>query len=70
MAGELKAKLATTGALGLPVLSLAEERHYNTFFRLQNPAIIAGLREKFPDLPEQHSPREVFVHLRKLRNQW
>jgi hydroxyacylglutathione hydrolase len=54
----------------MPVLSLAEERHYNTFFRLQNPAIIAGLREKFPDLPEQPSPREVFAHLRKLRNQW
>ncbi len=70
VAGELKAKLANTAALDMPVMSLAEERHYNAFFRLQNPAIIAGLREKFPDLPEQPSAREVFVHLRKLRNQW
>jgi hydroxyacylglutathione hydrolase len=54
----------------MPVLSLADEKRYNTFFRLQNPAIIAGLREKFPELPEQPSPREVFIHLRKLRNQW
>jgi len=69
-AADLKSRLAGTAALEMPVMSLAEEKHYNTFFRLQNPAIIAGLRQKFPQLPEQPTPREVFIHLRKLRNQW
>ena len=54
----------------MPVTTLAEEKRFNTFFRLQNPEIIAGLREKFPDLPENPTPREVFVHLRALRNKW
>ena len=34
----------------MPVTTLAEEKQFNTFFRLQNPAIIAGLRQHFPDL--------------------
>jgi hydroxyacylglutathione hydrolase len=70
VAGELHGALADTAALDMPVMSLAQEKRYNTFFRLQNPVIIAGLREKFPQLPEQPTPREVFIHLRQLRNQW
>jgi hydroxyacylglutathione hydrolase len=70
VAGQLQARLAGTAPLDMPVMSLADEKRYNTFFRLQNPSIIAGLREKFPELPEAPSPREVFVHLRKLRNSW
>ncbi len=54
----------------MPVTTLSEERQFNTFFRLQNPRIIAGLRERFPDLPEQPTPREVFICLRSLRNNW
>jgi hydroxyacylglutathione hydrolase len=54
----------------MPLTTLADEQRFNTFFRLGNPEIIAGLRQHFPDLPEQPSPREVFVRLRELRNKW
>lgn len=67
------ALLARTQALGgaeVPVMTLADERRYNTFFRLQNPAVIARLRERFPELPEQPSAEQVFLHLRELRNHW
>jgi hydroxyacylglutathione hydrolase len=56
--------------LDLPITTLAEEKQFNTFLRLTNPAIIAGLREQFPDLPPEPTPREVFVALRALRNKW
>jgi hydroxyacylglutathione hydrolase len=69
-ARDMAAQLAATTALDMPVTTLGEEKHFNTFLRLQNPVIIAGLREQFPDLPEQPSPREVFVALRTLRNKW
>jgi hydroxyacylglutathione hydrolase len=52
------------------ITTLAEEKRVNTFFRLQNPAIIAKLREKFPDIGEQPDARTVFVKLRELRNKW
>jgi len=52
------------------VTTLAEEKQINTFFRLQNPTVIARLRTAFPDLPEQPDPRTVFLKLRELRNQW
>jgi hydroxyacylglutathione hydrolase len=52
------------------VTTLAEEKHVNTFFRLQNPEVIARLREKFPDIGEQPDARTVFVKLRELRNNW
>jgi len=52
------------------VTTLAEELRINTFFRLQQPALIAGLREKFPDLPERPDAQTVFVRLRELRNRW
>jgi hydroxyacylglutathione hydrolase len=66
----LRAELANRAALDMPVTTLGEEKRFNTFFRLQNPEIIAGLRQRFPDLPEQPTPREVFVSLRALRNKW
>lgn len=53
-----------------PITTLGEEKRINTFFRLQNPQIIAGLREVFPDLPGEPGPREVFLRLRELRNRW
>ena len=54
----------------MPLMTLADEKRFNTFFRLHSPQIIAGLRAKFPDLAEQPTPREVFVRLRSLRNSW
>ena len=42
----------------------------NAFLRLQNPVIIAKLREQFPELGERPDARTVFVKLRELRNRW
>ncbi len=52
------------------VTTVGLEKEINTFFRLHNPTVIARLREAFPDLPDDPSPREVFVKLRDLRNSW
>lgn len=54
----------------VPVTTLGEEKRVNTFFRLQNPVVIARLREAFPDLGEQPDARTVFIRLRELRNRW
>jgi len=52
------------------VTDLATEREVNSFFRLRSPALIAHLREAFPDLPAEPDPRAVFLKLRELRNRW
>jgi hydroxyacylglutathione hydrolase len=52
------------------VTTLAEEKQFNSFFRLTNPSLIARLRARFPDLPENPDARTVFVKLRELRNSW
>jgi len=52
------------------VTTLAEEKRFNTFFRLTSPSLIAKLRESFPDLPEQPDAKTVFLKLRELRNTW
>jgi hydroxyacylglutathione hydrolase len=52
------------------VSKLGDEKHINSFFRLQSPSIIEHLRKKFPDLPAQPSEKEVFLALRKLRDDW
>ena len=52
------------------VTTLGEEKRVNAFFRLQNPELIARLREKFPEIGETPDARTVFVKLRELRNSW
>jgi hydroxyacylglutathione hydrolase len=52
------------------VTTLGEEKRINAFFRLQNPAVIARLREAFPEVGEHPDERTVFVKLRELRNRW
>lgn len=52
------------------ITTLAQEKEVNTFFRLQSPGVIAGLRAAFPDLEERPDARTVFVKLRELRNRW
>jgi hydroxyacylglutathione hydrolase len=52
------------------VTTLGQEKDINTFFRLQNPTVIAGLRKAFPDLPENPDAETVFVKLREMRNSW
>ncbi|MES2632136.1 MAG: hydroxyacylglutathione hydrolase [Pseudomonadota bacterium] len=52
------------------VTTLEDERRINTFMRLDNPTVIAKLREDFPELPEQPDAKTVFTKLRELRNKW
>ncbi|HEY0856100.1 MAG TPA: hydroxyacylglutathione hydrolase [Albitalea sp.] len=52
------------------VTTLREEKAFNTFLRLTSPSVIAKLRERFPELPEQPDAQTVFVKLRELRNSW
>ena len=69
-AAELLASIQGRDGAEAPVTTLGGERRINTFFRLQNPAVIAGLREIFADLPEKPDARSVFLKLRELRNRW
>jgi hydroxyacylglutathione hydrolase len=52
------------------ITTLGEEKRMNAFLRLQNPSIIARLRERFPEIGENPDARTVFVKLRELRNSW
>ena len=52
------------------VTTIALEREINTFFRLENPSVISTLKKDFPALGEAPTPREVFLRLRELRNNW
>lgn len=52
------------------VSTLALEKEINTFFRLTNPTVVARLRERFSDLPDEVDPETVFLKLRELRNDW
>ena len=52
------------------ITTLGEERQINTFLRLSSPSVIAGLKERFPDLPENPDEKTVFLKLRELRNEW
>lgn len=52
------------------VTTIAEEREFNTFFRLTSPGIIKNLQDSFPDMNENPSSKEVFLKLRELRNSW
>ena len=52
------------------VTTLAQEKAFNTFFRLSSPSVIAKLREAFPDMPGAPTEEDVFLRLRELRNSW
>ena len=52
------------------VTTLAQEKEFNTFFRLSSPTVIAKLRETFAELGDAPSEKEVFLRLRELRNSW
>jgi hydroxyacylglutathione hydrolase len=69
-AATMAADTASLDAAAAPVTTLADEMRINTFFRLGSASVIAGLREKFPELPAAPDPRTVFVKLRELRNRW
>jgi len=52
------------------VTTLGLEKEVNTFFRLHSPSVIRGLRDIFPDFPDAPTPKDVFLKLRMLRNDW
>lgn len=52
------------------VTTLGLEREINTFFRLTSRTVIRRLRDSFPTMPEEPSPKEVFLRLRELRDHW
>lgn len=53
-----------------PVLTIGEEREHNTFFRLDSPGVLDGLRRAFDGLPAAVAEKEAFLLLRRLRNRW
>jgi hydroxyacylglutathione hydrolase len=69
-AEQLLKQVQPLAATDVPVTTLGQEKRVNAFFRLQNPVVIARLREKFPDIGEAPDARTVFVKLRELRNSW
>ena len=52
------------------VTTIGLEKEVNIFFRLVSPSVIARLREAFPDLTDEPTPKDVFLKLRELRNSW
>jgi hypothetical protein len=42
----------------------------NTFFRLDSPGVISGVRAAFDGVPAQPGQKDVFLLLRRLRNRW
>ena len=52
------------------VTTIGLEKEVNIFFRLVSPSAIARLREAFPDLADEPTPKDVFLKLRELRNFW
>jgi hydroxyacylglutathione hydrolase len=69
-AAELLTRCRNEDPAAAPVTTLAEEKEINTFFRLSSPALIARLREAFPELTERPDAKTVFLKLRELRNRW
>ena len=51
------------------VSSLKNELNINTFFRLKETSIINSIIDKGEELKDS-SPKEVFLALRRLRNNW
>jgi hydroxyacylglutathione hydrolase len=52
------------------VTTLRDEKKINAFLRLQEPALIEHLRERYPSLGAAPDARAVFLALRELRNSW
>ena len=52
------------------VSTLGLEKEINTFFRLHSETVKEMLRQRFPNLPEKLTGKEVFLKLRELRNSW
>jgi len=66
----LKEELQDQDPNNAKITTLGEERQINTFLRLDSATVVAGLREKFTDLPTAPDAQTVFLKLRELRNAW
>ena len=69
-AKQLRDEVASQDPKTALVTTLGLEKEVNTFFRLQNPTVIARLREAFPGLPDEPDTETIFLKLRELRNSW
>jgi hydroxyacylglutathione hydrolase len=69
-AAQLLDTAKNTAPAAVPITTLGQEKRVNSFFRLQNPRIIARLRERFADLGDNPDAKAVFLKLRELRNAW
>lgn len=69
-ARELARSCAALGGEAMPILTLAEERQINVFFRLASPEIIGGLARIGAIGGTDPSAQQVFLALRELRNRW
>lgn len=52
------------------VTTIGQEREMNSFFRLDEAEIVAGLQQTFPEINDTPDRRWVFLKLRELRNSW
>ena len=52
------------------VTTLEEESRINTFFRLDSPSVVRSMKERFPELGDTPTARDIFLKLRALRNDW
>jgi len=70
VARDMHSRYADQDPANCAVTTLEQEMEINTFFRLQSPTVIQRLQESFPAIGDDPSPRDVFVKLRELRNDW
>jgi len=69
-AAELLAEAESHDPARARVTTLLQETGINAFFRLRESEVVAGLRDAVPGFSDQPSQRDVFLALRKLRNDW
>ena len=69
-AGAWLERCGTLAPETMPLMTLADELTVNSFFRLGEPGLREGLRQRVPELAAGASEREVFLRLRELRNSW
>ena len=52
------------------ITSIGQEKTFNTFLRLKEPAVIDNLINQHTDLGTNPSSKDIFLKLRQLRNNW
>jgi hydroxyacylglutathione hydrolase len=69
-AKDLLKKLRNQNSHNAYVSNMADERKINSFLRLENSEIIKQLRKDFPEMSALPNKKEVFLALRRLRDNW